>query len=1615
MIRFLASPVFLAILSLTALTAAAQTPTQTTSSPASAQIFVAPQAKRYPMVGVLPARLENAQASDHWTALSLYESLTTTVWRIRDLRPMTRSPVGWVLQRRCPTLSDACIATLTEKQHVEAAIELYAEGVITPIVTRTGSNYRLKLLYLDASGKTIEQNELAWKPGDLGDAQNLLNQLITKVRDKGALPALTSQSAHPPKRIEFNEAASRLYSDCIRLEWAQEQKGISTPEESLTTSRARNALLKKANELDPDYYGAWNALGFSYTDLEQNDLAEQAFKKALELEPGHIAPRAGLALVAMNRKQFQDAARIYQAAFLDAPGLAEMGGLLLSALNTRDAFSDEQRRVFVASFGKYLTAQRPQSVWPLELALGYSASNVDDNVLAESYARRVISALQQVHKPAELKLINFWPISNELLARSLYDQDKEIDVPEYLLVAIAEFEIAAKRDPKVFNERLARLYETQADTFETLKNYSESLDYYDKAIGLFTLLDGENTIKAVTLQRGMARVLNKQKRFKEAEEKIRPLWTRIEKSNEIKGIDKIRTLAVLNSSLENQKRHNENLPLLEIRRNLADAETEKKELASALRDLGDAQFALSRDAAPLKTYQELLALRRTLKIEEGATDAFLRERITRIHGNLKQTAEGMITLKKALDTRRAIYASASSDGAKLDGRIALANSLQYLSNFWRDQLRPKESIPLLEESVALRRNGSSGANETLADVIDDLAKALYEIDSNTLALPLANEALAIRTKLYGADDARTLTAREKRADILNDSEKIADAQSEYFDILRARERLNGKSSAQYVNAMRDVIGALRNTGEYSRALEYAQEAVVISTKLSGPTSRATLDAKASLASVLEPLGRYAEVVSLRREFLLQTIQQYGLQTLVTANAQRGLASIYASMGSDEEAFNLRQQSLKTRQALLAQDATDIGQAHLEVGYSLSNLGKGKEARESYAKALTIIERNYGADSLRATKVLAALSNLAFIESEYDTALTYLLKVRAIESKILPATHPEVATSMNNLATIYTNTKRAQQAVPLLVQASLIAEAQGNLRSASNYLGNLTYLYLRQDQRPAAILFGKRAINYLQQIRTQSLDTDKELQRSLVSSNTNLYRVVADALAKEGRIAEAQEVLAMLKEDEYFSFIRRDSNEKPTSTLARLTAAEAPWLKRYQELGGSITQLASELAKLRDSNQGASTRAKQLEADLAIANEGFERITSELLKSVSDQKARQLTSKNIEAQSGLQETLGQLGEGGEQVALAQYVVLPDRIGIFVTTAQIQVAREALIASSDLNKLVSDFREALMNPKLDPRPAAQRLHQLLIAPIAEDLAGAKVTTLMLAPDGSLRYLPFAALYDGERYLVEKTNLALFNAAASDKLKDKPNPNTKVWGLGLTKEKPGFSALAGVKRELEAIIGQSGIKGEVHLDEAFTEERLQAGLAQKFPVLHIASHFKFAAGTEADSFLLMGDGSKLSLQDVRRRYRFAGVDLLTLSACETAFGGGEDANGREVEGFATLAQSRGARAVLATLWPVADESTSRMMQTMYSNREKQKLTKAAAVRQSQLALLTGNVLGSDGKTPVVGPEVWRGAQRNPLSSSTQQQPLFVLDAKKPFAHPYYWAPFILMGNWL
>jgi CHAT domain-containing protein len=202
--------------------------------------------------------------------------------------------------------------------------------------------------------------------------------------------------------------------------------------------------------------------------------------------------------------------------------------------------------------------------------------------------------------------------------------------------------------------------------------------------------------------------------------------------------------------------------------------------------------------------------------------------------------------------------------------------------------------------------------------------------------------------------------------------------------------------------------------------------------------------------------------------------------------------------------------------------------------------------------------------------------------------------------------------------------------------------------------------------------------------------------------------------------------------------------------------------------------------------------------------------------------------------------------------------------------------------------------------------------------------------------------------------------------------------------------------------------------------------AGLARRWPVVHIASHFSFRPGDETRSFLLLGDGSVLTLAEMKsQKYLFAGVELLTLSACNTA-AQQADADGREIDAFAELAQRLGANAVIATLWPLADESSPRLMREFYRNRQAGGgMMKAEALRKAQLALLRGSARFSGArKARKPRPETVRIVRRNGQRSEGQTRadviyveakhvPSYKRDGQKPYAHPYYWAPVILIGN--
>ena len=298
-----------------------------------------------------------------------------------------------------------------------------------------------------------------------------------------------------------------------------------------------------------------------------------------------------------------------------------------------------------------------------------------------------------------------------------------------------------------------------------------------------------------------------------------------------------------------------------------------------------------------------------------------------------------------------------------------------------------------------------------------------------------------------------------------------------------------------------------------------------------------------------------------------------------------------------------------------------------------------------------------------------------------------------------------------------------------------------------------------------------------------------------------------------------------------------------------------------------------------------------------------------------------------------------------------------------------------------KLQQNLQQSLTQGIL---PLSQKLYNWLIAPIAPDLQENQVKTLVFVLDGPLRNIPMSLLHDGEKYLIEQDyNVAITSGlqlTAPRPLKRQP---LKVLAAGVTTDFPQFDfpPIPQVEAELNQIKQIFG-ESEILLDREFTQDKLQEKLQQTdFPVVHLATHGQFSS-TSDRTFIVSGDEQGNEVINVNQldnllRVRSLGntppIELLVLSACNTAEG-----DNQAVLGLAGVAVRAGARSTLATLWAANDEATAELMGYFYQNLAKDtQISKAQALREAQLTL---------------------------LQTSESQ-----------YRHPYYWAPFVLVGNWL
>jgi CHAT domain-containing protein len=357
-----------------------------------------------------------------------------------------------------------------------------------------------------------------------------------------------------------------------------------------------------------------------------------------------------------------------------------------------------------------------------------------------------------------------------------------------------------------------------------------------------------------------------------------------------------------------------------------------------------------------------------------------------------------------------------------------------------------------------------------------------------------------------------------------------------------------------------------------------------------------------------------------------------------------------------------------------------------------------------------------------------------------------------------------------------------------------------------------------------------------------------------------------------------------------------------------------------------------------------------------------------------------------------------------------LVLPDKTrllwaskgGVLSKTATCPLGEKALYGKvSEFQKLLRDRGD-----ETQLKIIGKELYDCLIKPMESELTANQIKHLIFVPDLATNYIPMGALFDGKQYLIQRFAVSNILSAGltdtEDKLKSPQQ--TSVLALGLSQATGTFSALPNVEAELGAIVqkpGNTGIyPGNTYLNQAFTKTALEDNI-RGHNILHIATHGEFKPTNPRSSYFLLGTGTPYPIPDIQALRDLKDVHLVVLSACQTGLGGA-DGLGLEVSGISSflLGDRDKAKAVLASLWNVNDASTTLLMQLFYKNLA-QGLSKPEAMQQAQLRLLSGQQTAKDAPARA--------------ELEVRQLPGARRDRPADFSHPYYWAPFILIGNGL
>jgi CHAT domain-containing protein len=722
-------------------------------------------------------------------------------------------------------------------------------------------------------------------------------------------------------------------------------------------------------------------------------------------------------------------------------------------------------------------------------------------------------------------------------------------------------------------------------------------------------------------------------------------------------------------------------------------------------------------------------------------------------------------------------------------------------------------------------------------------------------------------------------------------------------------------------------------GAFEQAILRWDEAARQYARLAKPTEHC--DVLIRLAQAYQAVGHYTEAVQ-RLGVALQLAEQAGDQAR-TATVLGSLGNLYVTTGPPATA----EQYLRTGLSL----ARATGRTGL-VAAILNNLGNLFTAQHQYSEAIGAYTESLQLAQQTGNSSLAAraLANAARASLRLGHPQTAKVQLdQAVEQLQGVEDSHDKAYSLLTVGLGYRDLRpQLPDAQGLLVrlaattftEAARVAESLGDRRAASYAWGYLGQLYEEEQRYEEALQLTRRAV----------------LAAQLVNAPESLYRWQWQTGRLLKALGQRQEAIAAYR--------------RAVSTLQAIRPEMAmgaghPSSSFRETVGAVYFDLVDLLLQ-----QAASLPAP----DQSVSYLREARDTVELLKAAELRDYFRDDCVDV-----ARSRIAKLDIVSQTAVVVYPILLPDRTELLVSLPTGLKRFTVPVDAATLTREVRAFRRTLeKRTTREYLPHAQQLYTWLIRPLEPDLAAATTDSLVFVPDGPLRTVPMAALHDGTQFLI--TKYAVATTPGLDLTDPRPisRARLKVLELGLTEAVQGFPSLPHVATELQAI--QQLYGGTRLLNQEFRVPQMERQLREEqFTIVHIASHGRFESDV-ANTFLLTFD-DKLTMAQLDRavgllRFRDEPLELLTLSACETAAG-----DDRAALGLAGVAIKAGARSALATLWQINDPASSLLIAEFYQQLQDPSVSRAIALQRAQLKLL-----------------------HDPR-----------------YRHPGYWSPFLLINNWL